>query len=206
MDIVNITELVEQNPETSQLVSMVGEAFAEYPALSDGLIKYIEHMDDNGMIAEDDAQDLINLLNTVADFSDGELEAADMITDDQNGDVEEAVDAVERGDYLFFPGVEDDEELGKAYIDMIGSIKDAVGDFLERYIDIQEVADDMKRDPGNTADDELLDDSTWYAIAEEQVEINPEAYEDFFDYEAFGRDFHFNNGAFFGQFGAVITF
>ena len=206
MDIVNITELVEQNPETSQLVSMVEEAFAEYPALSDGLVKYIEHMDDNGMIAEDDAQDLINLLNTVAEFSDGELEAADMITDDQNGDVEEAIGAVERGDYLFFPGVEDDEELGKAYIDMIGSIKDAVGDFLERYIDIQELADDMKRDPGNTADDELMDDSTWYAIAEEMVEMNPEAYEDFFDYETFGRDFHINNGAFFGQFGAVITF
>ena len=61
--------------------------------------------------------------------------------------VDEYIDILERGDYIWFPGVESDDDLGRAYVDMCGGINEAVGqDRISEFFDADRYKDDIEYD------------------------------------------------------------
>ena len=118
---------------------------------------------------------------------------------------EDTVETVNRGDFIYFPEVESDYDLGVAYVDMIGSIADAVGkDRLDLYINVRDVAEAMYRDDEDYAQENNLDVEDFEEIAGEEIAANPEQFaEEYFDYEAFGRDLRIGDGYYIGNTGAI---
>lgn len=135
-------------------------------------------------------------------------------------DLKQAVEKYENGEYQYLDGVSNDEELGYAIIDEIGSIADAVS-HPEYYIDEDAMKrnyeDDIRRvveDDARTmiADEKGIDeDEVTDEDIEEYVDENLDSYLDsvvaeeiamaergeidlsnYFDYEAFGRDCRFD--------------
>jgi antirestriction protein len=100
-------------------------------------------------------------------------------------DLDEIIEKIQSGDYVFLPQVNDTEDLGKAYFDMVG-IEGISNPF--QYVDRAQI---MRSFRDNDSED--LSDSDYYAMADEEIE-NAEAdgnlqyAEDNFDYEALGRD------------------
>ena len=109
----------------------------------------------------------------------------------QYSTVDEYIDILERGDYIWFPGVSDDEGLGEAYVDMVGF--EGVTS-PENYIDRQKVIDMIE----STYSEEELEE---YGGAEEEADVmidsytkdgNKDFFEEYFSYEALGRDLSFD--------------
>lgn len=109
----------------------------------------------------------------------------------QYSTVDEYIDVLESGDYIWFPGVSDDEGLGEAYVDMVGfeGITSP-----ENYIDRQKVIDMIE----STYSEEELEE---YGGAEEEADVmidsyieasNKDFFEEYFSYEALGRDLSFD--------------
>ena len=108
----------------------------------------------------------------------------------QYSTVDEYIDVLERGDYIWFPGVSDDEGLGEAYVDMVGF--EGVTS-PENYIDRQKVIDMIE----STYSEEELEE---YGGAEEEADVmidsyteagNKDFFEEYFSYEALGRELSF---------------
>jgi len=133
------------------------------------------------------------------------------------GKFDEAKEVYESGDYTFFSGVEDDEELGRAYVDMVGGLEGVAN--IGNYIDEEaykeswrEAAEQSVREENPDLDedsDEFEDEvENWLnGVASEQLEIDKADgadLSDYFDYEALGRDLDFE-GYFFASTGAVQT-
>lgn len=199
---------IEGIGNTTELINRVTGEFEDYPHIQSGLKSYIESRSEDDL--DDLKEELIDLLNEINNLSSNEMDALDMAADEQGPwYFDDTVDIINRGDYIYFPEVESDEDLARAYINMIGSIEDTVDKSrLIFYIDIDEVADMFERDAELSGDEESedLDHDAWYDIAEEEVENNPENYvDDFFDYEAFGRDLRIEGGWYFGDLGAIST-
>lgn len=134
------------------------------------------------------------------------------------GKFDEAKEVYESGDYTFFSGVEDDEELGRAYVDMVGGLEGVTN--AGNYIDEEaykeswrEAAEQDVRENNPDLDensDEFEDEvENWLnGVAMEELENEKEAgndLSDYFDYEALGRDLDFE-GYFFASTGAVQTY
>lgn len=109
----------------------------------------------------------------------------------QYSTVDEYIDVLESGDYIWFPGVSDDEGLGEAYVDMVGF--EGVTS-PENYIDRQKVIDMIE----STYSEEELEE---YGGAEEEADVmidsyteagNKDFFEEYFSYEALGRDLSFD--------------
>ena len=109
----------------------------------------------------------------------------------QYSTVDEYIDILERGDYIWFPGVSDDEGLGEAYVDMVGF--EGVTS-PENYIDRQKVIDMIE----STYSEEELEE---YGGAEEEADVmidsytkdgNKDFFEEYFSYEALGRYLSFD--------------
>ena len=109
----------------------------------------------------------------------------------QYSTVDEYIDVLERGDYIWFPGVSDDEGLGEAYVDMVGF--EGVTS-PENYIDRQKVIDMIE----STYSEEELEE---YGGAEEEADVmidsyteagNKDFFEEYFSYEALGRELSFD--------------
>ena len=109
----------------------------------------------------------------------------------QYSTVDEYIDILESGDYIWFPGVSDDEGLGEAYVDMVGfeGITSP-----ENYIDRQKVIDMIE----STYSEEELEE---YGGAEEEADVmidsyteagNKDFFEEYFSYEALGRELSFD--------------
>lgn len=109
----------------------------------------------------------------------------------QYSTVDDYIDILERGDYIWFPGVSDDEGLGEAYVDMVGfeGITSP-----ENYIDRQKVIDMIE----STYSEEELEE---YGGAEEEADVmidsyteagNKDFFEEYFSYEALGRELSFD--------------
>ena len=109
----------------------------------------------------------------------------------QYSTVDEYIDVLESGDYIWFPGVSDDEGLGEAYVDMVGfeGITSP-----ENYIDRQKVIDMIE----STYSEEELEE---YGGAEEEADVmidsyteagNKDFFEEYFSYEALGRELSFD--------------
>ena len=109
----------------------------------------------------------------------------------QYSTVDEYIDILERGDYIWFPGVSDDEGLGEAYVDMVGF--EGVTS-PENYVDRQKVIDMIE----STYSEEELEE---YGGAEEEADVmidsyieagNKDFFEEYFSYEALGRELSFD--------------
>ena len=133
------------------------------------------------------------------------------------GKFDEAKEVYESGDYTFFSGVEDDEELGRAYVDMVGGLEGVanVGNYIdeEAYKESwRDAAEQSVREENPDLDedsDEFEDEvENWLnGVALEQLEMDKADgadLSDYFDYEALGRDLDFE-GYFFASTGAVQT-
>ena len=92
----------------------------------------------------------------------------------QYSTVDEYIGVLESGDYIWFPGVSDDEGLGEAYVDMVGF--EGVTS-PENYIDRQKVIDMIE----STYSEEELEE---YGGAEEEADVMIDSY-----IEAGNKDF-----------------
>ena len=197
-----IADKIEDMASADDVKVALEAEYADYPHVLEGLLEWIGDGED----FEEYRENLVNLLNEIEYLeSTDQMDALEMATEDQGSSYfEDTVDIINRGDFLFFPGVEDDEELGHAFVDMCGGISAAVGrDRLATYIDIDLVAETFKEGMEDDPDLADMDDDAWYSLAEEQVEMSPESYEDYFDYDQYGRDLRMEGGYFFGDLGAI---
>lgn len=158
---------------------------------------------------------VIEQLEKIEELSEDERAAFTAIMEDQNDDFDTCMDILESGDYIFFPGVETEEELGEAWVDMIGGFEGVAN--KENYIDEKayreswrEAAEESVRDDNPDIDegsDEFYDlVEEWLdSVVEEQLEIDiadGNDLSDYFDYGALGRDLDFS-GFYFASTGAI---
>ena len=122
-------------------------------------------------------------------------------------DTEEALRIVDDHDYSFYEGTSD-SDIGYAVIDSYGSISE-LGDTAEKYFDYEGFGRDLRisgdldylfeNDEGETDEDaveEFTDSHTdreigeWYVydILGDVSELGQQTLENYFDYDAFGRD------------------
>ena len=134
----------------------------------------------------DNAPDKLEELIRYNEFEDKTLLKNAMETG-KYSTVDDYIDVLESGDYIWFPGVSDDEGLGEAYVDMVGfeGITSP-----ENYIDRQKVIDMIE----STYSEEELEE---YGGAEEEADVmidsytkdgNKDFFEEYFSYEALGRE------------------
>lgn len=123
------------------------------------------------------------------------------ILEDQNYNFESALDIYNSGDFTFFAGVDNDFDLGKAYVDMVGlsNINN-----IENYVNREYVKQNLIN---NLDSEEDLSDDTIEAMVDEEIEVakvdNDEGFfENYFDYESLGRDLDFE-GYTFTDYGAI---
>lgn len=123
------------------------------------------------------------------EFEDKKLLKNAMETGQYNT-VDEYIEVLESGDYMWFEGVSDDEGLGEAWVDMVGF--EGVTS-PENYIDRQKVIDMIE----SSYSEEELEEC---GGAEEEADVmidsyieagNKEFFEEYFSYEALGRDLSF---------------
>lgn len=138
----------------------------------------------------DNAPDKLEELIRYNEFEDKTLLKNAMETG-KYSTVDDYIDVLESGDYIWFPGVSDDEGLGEAYVDMVGF--EGVTS-PENYIDRQKVIDMIE----STYSEEELEE---YGGAEEEADVmidsyteagNKDFFEEYFSYEALGRELSFD--------------
>ena len=97
---------------------------------------------DLGINEYSNVESSLDMIEKFSNLNEYEQEVLEAIMEASSDDIEEALDILDSGDYLYLEGVSTEYELGEAYVDMVGSIKDTVGDDITSYID----EDQMKRD------------------------------------------------------------
>lgn len=127
------------------------------------------------------------------------------------GDLQEAIDGLESGDIIYYPGISSLEDMAYEYIDMLGGIDELGRDTIENYFDYEQLGRDLSFDEYET-DEEDEDGNTIYVNAGQYFcddenasdreigeafvdEVGFEGVSDpgnYFDYEAFGRDLGFD--------------
>ena len=136
-----------------------------------------------------------NALDQIDDYmllDDNDKEIISAIIEANGDDYEDAKNIYDSGDYIYFRGVDDDEDLARAYIDL--------GDFesmipkrnIENYIDRdkveQYVLDNYNVDELTDEDiQSIIDDEITGAIATNANNM----LEQWFDYDAYGRDLNY---------------
>ena len=126
------------------------------------------------------------------------------------GDLQEAIDGLDSGDIIYYPGISSLEDMAYEYVDMLGGIDELGKDTIENYFDYEMLGRDLSFDEYET-DEEDEEGNTIYVnagkyfcgdedasdreIGEAFVdEVGFEGVSDpgnYFDYEAFGRDLGF---------------
>lgn len=130
-------------------------------------------------------------------------EALLAIIESTSNNFEENKRIYESGDYIFFPNVDNDFDLGKAYVDMVGfSGINKIENYVNREYVKQNLIDSLDSE-------EDLSDDTIEAMVDEDIEMarvdDDEAFfENYFDYESLGRDLDYE-GYVFTNTGAVYT-
>ena len=157
----------------------------------------------------DNAVERLNQLKKIKEADVDEDVLSAFLEEGSYTDIDEIIDKIESGDYIFFSGVHDDKALGEAFVDMCGGPIDAVGkdriseffdeDGYKEYIedDIREL---IRKDEGyDSIDDVTEEELESYLDAIISDEISTAVYdnrndffEDWFDYEAFGRELSFD--------------
>ena len=143
----------------------------------------------------------IEMLETFENADDKAALTA-IIEEQGSSNIQYAFEVYESGDYTFFPGVTNDTELGEAYFNMVGGVSGISNP--ENYINRQYVEDYIV---DNLSSDEDYSQETIDQMVEEEIEVakagNDESFfENYFDYEALGRDLDFD-GYYFASTGAI---
>lgn len=125
----------------------------------------------------DDAMTVLEQLKQLEDMSGYDKEMLERILSTNSFSFEEALNILEDGDYSFYPGATDEEQLGYAIIESIGSVRDAVSkDQLYYYVDEDMLRRDLSLDVReiyrDTAEEEVeyehrFDDESEYDFDEE---------------------------------------
>ncbi len=168
-----------------------------------------------------DDTDVLNFIEDVRTYcrcQDQEILQAIMESDSCN--VDEAMDILNSGSYVYYSGVSDDEELGQQVVSDAGGLLSALTlDTIRQYIDEDLVRDDLRQDEmfqdyvlqeedANSIDD--VDDDTIDEYLDEYVDMyitdmynggNEEGLETYFDFEDYGSDISMDYT--FTEFGAV---
>lgn len=162
-------------------------------------------------------EQVIEWLEAYENLSENEQEAFAAIMEDQNDDFESTMNILESGDYIFFSGVDNEEDLGRAWVDMVGGIEGVSNP--ENYVDEdayreswREAAESSVREDNPDIDEdsdefENLVEEWLDNVVDEQLQLDIDEgrdLSDYFDYEAFGRDLY-NNGFYFADAGAIQT-
>ena len=162
-------------------------------------------------------EQVIEWLEAYENLSSDEQEAFAAIMEDQNDDFESTMNILESGDYIFFAGVDNEEDLGRAWVDMVGGIEGVSNP--ENYIDEdayreswRETAESSVREDNPDIDEdsdefESLVQNWLDNVVDEQLQLDIDEGRDlseYFDYEAFGRDLY-NDGFYFANTGAIQT-
>lgn len=148
----------------------------------------------------DNPVDTLNKLSKLSKLSSDELEVVSaFIEDDNYKDIDDIIEKVQSGDYIFFPGVSDDKELGEAYVNMVGI--EGVSN-PQNYLDTEEIKRSIDADSTEDFTDEELDQ-----MAEDEIEANAgnmTYYEQYFDYSKLGRELSME-GYSYTDAGAIYT-
>lgn len=155
-------------------------------------------------------EELKELFDRYDSLSSDEQDAVKAILEaNGDGDIDNAIDIAESGDYLFLRDVDNEEDLAREYIDMIGGIDAAVSkDRIMDFIDADSIKEGWQDDINSQYEE---DDPDWYEVddymVQEDIESvlgsgNQQAIDNFidqyFDYDSFGRelayDFTFVDG------------
>lgn len=163
-------------------------------------------------------EQVIEWLEAYENLSENEQEAFSAIMEDQNDDFESTMDILESGDYIFFAGVNNEEDLGRAWVDMVGGFEGVSNP--ENYIDedaYRESWRDAAESDARESNPDLDEDSDEFnqiveqwldSIVPEELQNDIDAGKDlteYFDYEALGNDLY-NDGFFFAKTGAIQTY
>ena len=136
-------------------------------------------------------------------LSEDEAKALSAIMESQNDNYEMCKEILDSGDYIFFPNVSDDDELGHAYVDMVGGVIGVANP--EKYINQNEIEEEIRNsleDLETEYSDEMISE-----LAEEEIENNKnneEYLDNHFDYEALGRALDMD-GYYFADTGAIYV-
>ena len=194
---------ISNTEDPTRIRELILDGFKNYPYIVKG---FAETMDNWGSLDDEDfQQEILNLLNVINNFDDSQIEALELACDDQGPwYFDDTVDVINRGDYIYYPGVDNDYDLGVANINMFGSIEEAVDKSrIPMYIDYDELAEMLYNNA--TEDEEDLELNDFKQLAYELVANDPEYYaEDFFDYKAWGRDIRMGYGYYYGDTGAIV--
>ena len=204
MRIVELMSRLDSLENVDEITTLVVNNFDSYPNIQSGFKSFISDLDTRDI--ETFRQQIVNLLSVINNFTENEFDALNLALESVGPwYFEDTVETINRGDFIYFPEVESDYDLGVAYVDMIGSIADAVGkDRLDLYINVRDVAEAMYRDDEDYAQENNLDVEDFEEIAGEEIAANPEQFaEEYFDYEAFGRDLRIGDGYYIGNTGAI---
>lgn len=198
-----LIDKVEEMESVEEITNTVVNNFEDYPNIKLGFKSFIS--DQERYSVNKFRQQIINILNVINNFSIEEFDALNLAIEDVGPwDFEEIVDAINREDYIYFPDVESDYDLGEAYVDYVGSVEEAVDKTdLADYINIRAVADYFYEENEEFAEENDLDIEDYIDIAKDEVEDNPEKFLKFFNYEAFGKDLRLVDGYYIGSTGAI---
>lgn len=152
----------------------------------------------------DDVEEVAENIKDYEECNDKDALAAILEYNGDN-DVQAAIETYNNGEYIFYKGVTNDEELGRAVVDMAGSIKDAVPkDEINYCLDREEIKDSLDRD--NTEEDTEVSDDEVEEYIDSMIESGDESFLDnYFDYESYGRDLK-NEGYVITSTGAIQIF
>ena len=108
---------------------------------------YEPFINDTDNIPFDDINEYSNASSTLKELkelqeSNVDEDIVEAIVEATGYDIKEAVEIAERGDYFFYPGVNNYTDLAYAVIDEIGGVGEALGDRVVNYID----EDQMRRE------------------------------------------------------------
>lgn len=120
----------------------------------------------------------------------------------QNNDLREAIEVLDRGDYMYFSGVDNEADLAREYIEQVGFPE---GEELARYVDEKEVEEEIK----NSTSEELSEEDL-ASMAEEEIENavadgDEDWLQNHFDFEYYGRDMTYEGWS-FSTTGAIQFF
>ena len=177
-------------------------AFAEKYAEDEPFINDIENSPVE--ISEYDSIDKLKELKEYEDCDDKEVVKA-ILQSGHTDNISEAISIADGGDYIWLPGVSTEYELAEAYIDMCGSIEDALGERASEYIDRDGYRRDIEDDVANLYmennglesiddcyDEEHEEDFNNFLDEVVEEDIANGNLENDFDYDAFGNDLSYD--------------
>lgn len=148
----------------------------------------------------DNAPEKLQELIRYNEFEDKELLKNAMETG-MYSTVDDYIEVLESGDYIWFPGVSDEEDLARAYVDMVGF--EGIAN-KENYFDRDNWKDEVRADEESYYREEngLEDEDEWEehesdfedyldAMADEMA-ANYDGNEEDFDYEQLGNDLSYD--------------